>query len=417
MHRLDSARRRPARPHRCRPPRLRTARQPSPPATPPRSRARGRSRRHRTSPVARANQRSRPRHRQDRWSRCAPPPVWSRCASAPRGRSRSRCGGRPYRRRARRANPRPGRSDDRPLPRASASSASTVAARVGSAPSRSARTTCSTWRNAIADSTIARSPRRATAPAHTRSSASLTASRPERSGGSTTDTGSTSTGRPARARWAWSSEMIRRHAGWKSILVTTSTTTGHAEHAALRNSSSGMLSSCAASDTNNTASAAGSAATVAALCTDARPPTPGVSTSWIPPASRGDGTPSSTSCSPRWLPGLPASVHICARSPYTIDVTTGSDPTPSPGEVTVASSWSAQRTSVGTAVARSSSTGQTSNPSRAFTSALLPILNSPAMTMRTAGSLSRPFVSASRDARSGRWRACMTPITSSSSAC
>ena len=77
-----------------------------------------------------------------------------------------------------------------------------------------------------------------------------------------------------------------------------------------------------------------------------------------------------TSCSPRWLPGLPASVHISARSPYTIDVTTGSDPTPSPGEVTVASSWSAQRTSVGTAVARSSSTGQTSNPSSACTSAL-----------------------------------------------
>ena len=60
------------------------------------------------------------------------------------------------------------------------------------------------------------------------------------------------------------------------------------------------------------------------------------------------------------------------------------------------------RTTVGTAVATSSSTGQTGALTSAFTSWLLPCLNSPTTSTRTFGSARRLRVWASRAPRSGR---------------
>src|SRR5262249_56264644 len=63
------------------------------------------------------------------------------------------------------------------------------------------------------------------------------------------------------------------------------------------------------------------------------------------------------------------------------------------------------RTTVGTEVARSSNTGHTGAPTSAFTSMLLPCLNSPTTRTRTCSSTSRFLAARSRARRSGRsWR-------------
>src|SRR5258705_7189206 len=94
----------------------------------------------------------------------------------------------------------------------------------------------------------------------------------------------------------------------------TQPTFGQSERAVDRNSSSGPEYSCDASLTNSTASAIGSAPIVIVECVDPKPPTPGVSTSTSPPASNGDGTPTSTDSMRRTFSGFAASVTYCATS-------------------------------------------------------------------------------------------------------
>src|ERR687893_760785 len=74
------------------------------------------------------------------------------------------------------------------------------------------------------------------------------------------------------AKCARSSSAIRRHSGYRSVLVSTHATLGHTLAAWRRNSSSGAVYSWEASDTNSTASAEGSMAIVAAPCTEFSPP-------------------------------------------------------------------------------------------------------------------------------------------------
>ena len=96
--------------------------------------------------------------------------------------------------------------------------------------------------------------------------------------------------------------------------MSTHATFGHMRTAAARKSSSGRVYSCAAAETMMTASAAASAAVVAAPCAEPRPPTPGVSTSTRPPASRVRGMPTSAWRRPDRLPGFPASDTYAASS-------------------------------------------------------------------------------------------------------
>ena len=184
--------------------------------------------------------------------------------------------------------------------------------------------------------------------------------------------------------------------------MSTHATFGHMRTAAARKSSSGRVYSCAAAETMMTASAAASAAVVAAPCADPRPPTPGVSTSTRPPASRVRGMPTSAWRRPDRLPGFPASDTYAASSPSGTSVRSGV-PLPSPTRTSATDGVSACRTMVTTDVATSSSTGHTGADTREFTSWLLPCLNSPTTSTRTAGSFSRSVVRPRRAVRSGRW--------------
>ena len=100
------------------------------------------------------------------------------------------------------------------------------------------------------------------------------------------------------------------------------------------------------------------------------------------------------------LPGLPASLTYWASLSTGTSVRSG-DP---PGVSRTSAAWTVSecRTTVGTAVATSSSTGQTGALTSAFTSWLLPCLNSPTTSTRTLGSTRRLRVWASRAPRSAR---------------
>ncbi len=90
---------------------------------------------------------------------------------------------------------------------------------------------------------------------------------------------------------------------------------GHSSLTVRRNRTSAAVSSCEASETKTTAWAWGRDPTVTELCTDPRPPTPGVSTRVSPEASSGRSSPTVTDRSRRWFPGFPLSVTYAAISP------------------------------------------------------------------------------------------------------
>ena len=103
------------------------------------------------------------------------------------------------------------------------------------------------------------------------------------------------------------------------------------------------------------------------------------------------------------LPGLPDSEAYVATSAGGMLSVQPVPPDPgSASKVALAVGAAACRTSVGTAVAMSSSTGQIGSPTRALTRELLPCLNSPTTGMRTELSLSSFRAVRSRATRSSR---------------
>ena len=135
---------------------------------------------------------------------------------------------------------------------------------------------------------------------------------------------------------------------------------------------------------------------------DSSPPTPGVSMRHIPDDRRRCRSPISTMRTRLRLPGLPTSDTKSISSVSGIGSSCSVSSPSASWRRACANGVSAYVTSVGTAVTRSASTGQTSLCSRALTRVLFPCLNSPMMATAKACLASESRVVSRWRARSGR---------------
>ena len=186
---------------------------------------------------------------------------------------------------------------------------------------------------------------------------------------------------------------MRRHSGYRSVLVSTQATFGQTDAACARNSSSGAVYSWAASETSSTASARGQrghrrravhrlqpadAGGVDQL--QARRPAPAAG----PRPRRGSSPPGCRGCpARRRARRARRPAPRSARSPPL-----GPAGRPAPDQGDRHRRRRAARRS-GTAVATSSNVGHTGAPTSPLTSMLLPCLNSPTTSTRTRSSSSR----------------------------
>lgn len=182
---------------------------------------------------------------------------------------------------------------------------------------------------------------------------------------------STAVSRSAGARW--------------STLFTAKKTRGTRSSVSRTSSRSPRVSGCSAVSTKSAASTCGRKARAASVLWPWIEPIPGVSTSWRPEPSRASGASIVVRSTPSRFSGLRGSVAKSASR------STGCSSSRPSRKRTSSRSVGPWRSTVTTEVSGTTPTGSRSRPTSAFTSVLLPRLNSPSTTR-----LKRPRASRSR---------------------